>query len=172
MPWCSALRAQDSGGDAAILLQVRDQTGGFIPSAQVQILPSPSKVASNLRTDSNGNLLLDLPAGAYDLSVTSPGFVPEMERVQVKPGVGGARETISVVLQVGGCPPGCGVVVQSEGSPASSPVQSQVAKQDLRPPDCSAGDLDVNLVPQVKRPAESDAHWLALEIRNREQATC
>jgi hypothetical protein len=172
MPWCSALRAQDSGRDAAILLEVRDQAGGFIPDAKVQIRPSSSNLGSDLKTDSSGNLLLALPAGAYDLSVTSPGFVPGMERVQVKPGAGGAHETISVVLQVGGCPPGCGVVVESDGSPASSPAQSQVAKQDLRPPDCSAGDLDVNLVPQVRQPAESDAHWLALEIRNREQVTC
>jgi hypothetical protein len=58
MPLSSALRAQDSGRDAAILLEVRDQAGGFIADAHVQIRPSPSKVGSDLKTDSSGNLLL------------------------------------------------------------------------------------------------------------------
>jgi hypothetical protein len=44
--------------------------------------------------------------------------------------------------------------------------------QDSRPPECSAKQLDVNLVSPTDFATESDAHWLSVEFQNRESTAC
>ena len=165
---CSLLRAQESGKNHSIVLVVQDQTGAVIPDAQVQLRPSSNTPGTYLKTNANGNLRLDLSPGNYDLTVTSPGFIPSTQRLQIQTATSDT-ETIRIVLMIGGCPPGCHVVTVGEPSPASSPTLPAAAPQA---PDCSVRDLDVNLFPQLAPPTQSDAHWLAIDIRNREQTAC
>jgi hypothetical protein len=44
--------------------------------------------------------------------------------------------------------------------------------QSLQPPVCSPKQLDIKLSPQVESAPKSDLHRLAVEIQNRDQATC
>jgi hypothetical protein len=97
---CSAITAQDSSKTAAIVIEVKDPSGGFISGAQVQITPSPSNNAKNLITDFNGTLHIDLSPGIYDLSVASPGFAQAKGRLEVQ---NAAPRLVSFVLQVGFC---------------------------------------------------------------------
>lgn len=43
--------------------------------------------------------------------------------------------------------------------------------QDL-PPRCSAAQLDIRVLSDVESAPESDAHWLGVEIQNRDRLTC
>jgi hypothetical protein len=50
-------------------------------------------------------------------------------------------------------------------SVAASHAQGQPAR-------CSAAKLDIRVLPEVKSAAASDAHWLGVEIQNRDQFAC
>jgi hypothetical protein len=96
----SALPAQDSVKPAAIVIDVKDQSGGIIPNAQVQITPSPSDIGKSLTTDWEGRLHVGMPPGSYDVIVSSPGFARMKKRVEVQ---NATAQLVSVVLQPGSC---------------------------------------------------------------------
>jgi hypothetical protein len=124
---CSALPAQDSGKTAAIEIEVKDESGGIIPNAQVQIAPSPNDVGKNLMTDVDGRLHLDMPPGIFDLSVTSPGFARMKKQFEVQDAT---PQLVSVLLAPGWCSQGCGVV--TEASPLLSPEHLPAVSPDGR----------------------------------------
>jgi hypothetical protein len=97
---CSAVPAQDSIKTAAITIEVKDQSGGFIPNAQIQITPSPSNIGKSLTTDGDGRLRLELPPGNYDLTVASPGFAIMKKRVEAQ---NATPQLVSVLLAPGSC---------------------------------------------------------------------
>jgi hypothetical protein len=99
-----------------------------VPNAEVDIDPLP-KALPNLRTNKDGMLSLDLPAGMYDLTVKSPGFRTARKRAEIR---GGSRETISVVLDVGGCPPGTCVTVTGAPLPTDVPKDLRIRVLDAR----------------------------------------
>ncbi len=121
---CSALPAQDSIKTVAITIEVKDQSGGIIPNAQVQITPSPSNIEKKITTDGDGRLHVGMPPGSYDISVTSTGFARMKKRVEVQDAT---PQVVSVVLTPGSCPPDCfyeeAMARQAEQSVAVSPDQ-------------------------------------------------
>jgi hypothetical protein len=58
----------------SVTIQVTDPAGTLVSGARVQIDPWPSKHRPVLKTDGRGQVVLALPAGAYTLSITCPGF--------------------------------------------------------------------------------------------------
>lgn len=126
--FCNALPAREPGNTAAIMIEVKDQSGAIAPNARVQILPFPNTNGKDLTTDSDGKLSLNVPPGNYDLRVTLPGFLTYTKRIEVQ---NDSHQIIDVVLKVGDCPPGpCGIV--SNVFPVSFPDQSQAASPDGR----------------------------------------
>jgi uncharacterized membrane protein len=57
-----------------LTIQVKDETGWFVPGARIAIDPSPIASGSVLMADSQGQAILDLPAGSYTLSIAASGF--------------------------------------------------------------------------------------------------
>lgn len=100
---CSLLSAQGTKSTASVTIVVKDESGAFVPHAQIKLSPSPTTAPQNLETGADGELLVDLTPGSYDLSVTLTGFKRWNQHIQVPDT---APQTISVVLKVGGCPPG------------------------------------------------------------------
>ena len=124
--FCTALRAQEHSSLGDLQIQVEDESGGFVPNAQIQILPSTDAGSKDLKTDADGKLFRVLPAGSYDLSVKQAGFRPVTKRIQVQ---AGARQTVEVVLKVQSCGP-CNIV--TDVLPVSFPEQSQAVSPDRR----------------------------------------
>ena len=104
---CALLSAQETKSTASITIVVTDPSGAVVPHAQIKLSPSPTTAPLNLETGADGELLVDLTPGSYDLSVTLAGFKRWNQHIQVPDT---APQTISVVLKVDGCPPGCLVV--------------------------------------------------------------
>ncbi len=119
----SAAAAQ-VGDSVDTVIRVMDQTGASIQNAHVKVLRVSSTVGKDLTTDGEGKVSLDLPSGAYDVNVKSPGFRSMTQRIQVKPE---ARPIVDFVLQVGSCEP-CLALSDS----VSFPSQSQAISPDER----------------------------------------
>lgn len=83
----------------AIKGQVTDSEGAVIAKARVLIHLDPSGGGSSATedlivfTDSNGMYSLTLPAGFYDVFVSSPAFTPIAAKVRVKNGQPAAFST-------------------------------------------------------------------------------
>src|ERR1700679_413421 len=68
---------------------VTDTTGAVIARASVFVhkhSPSEDEVKLISHTDSNGEFVLTLPEGGYDILVTSPDFSAEVETVSILSG--------------------------------------------------------------------------------------
>ncbi len=102
LPVPSAALAQQAT-TKPITVQVDDQSGAPIPHAQIRLVPAPDPAPAKLETDEEGKLSLNLKAGIYSLSVSSPGFKNWSEDIHVsKPnGKANATQLCSVVLRVG-----------------------------------------------------------------------
>jgi hypothetical protein len=116
----SALAAQQTRA-VAVAIRVVDPTGSGVPRAQLRIVPAP-EAASNLETDTNGQLALSLNPGGYAIFVRVPGFknavthldvvnadLPHSDAPAPKP-----AQTFSIRLELG-----------ATGSPMVSPVSSK-----------------------------------------------
>jgi hypothetical protein len=93
---CAEVCAQPAP-KGSVTVRVTDQAGAVIPGASIEIDPSPSKSESALTTDNLGQAILNLPAGAYTLSITAPGFDKAILKIDVK---GGAGKSIVAALRV------------------------------------------------------------------------
>jgi hypothetical protein len=124
-----ATHAEQAPQNGSIVLFVTDVTGGIVPNAEVEIDPLPNAL-SNLRTNKDGMLSLDLPPGTYEFRVKSPGFGTVMKHVQI---TAGTQQNLNVALSPGGCSP-CVTVTSVPLSPwLSSPLPSSKAvPKDLR----------------------------------------
>lgn len=111
VPFSSALPTQEASKGSAIILHVADQAGGSVPSADVHLVPFPTGLREGLMTDHDGNLLLELPAGDYNVTVKAPAFFPASKFVEIKRD---SRQTIQIVLKAKSCPPGPCVPVTSK----------------------------------------------------------
>ena len=111
VPFSSALPTQEASKGSAIILHVADQAGGRVPSADVHLVPFPTGLREGLMTDHDGNLLLELPAGDYNVTVKAPAFFPASKFVEIKRD---SRQTIQIVLKAKSCPPGPCVPVTSK----------------------------------------------------------
>ncbi len=71
-PTVHALFTGTTGGISGV---VTDQSGAVVPNVRVVAVNSNTKAEYQTTTDSNGSyLLLDLPPGVYDVSVSAAGF--------------------------------------------------------------------------------------------------
>lgn len=111
VPFSSALPTQEASKGSAIILHVVDQAGGSVPSADVHLVPFPTGLSEGLMTDHDGNLLLELPPGEYNVTVKAPDFFPASKLIEIERD---SRQTIQIVLKAKSCPPGPCVPVTSK----------------------------------------------------------
>jgi TonB family protein len=93
-------RDQAQGGVGSLAGVVRDQTGGVIPGARVSVTSVDATIAPTITTGTTGEFVVtDLPAGAYTLAVSLPGFATSRNMIQIRAG-----QTVSVIvrLDIGG----------------------------------------------------------------------
>jgi hypothetical protein len=88
------------GGIGGISGVVTDQSGGVIANAQIRVFGEDGSVVSQSSTDGLGKYQIDLPAGNYHVSFSSPGF--KTTSVQGLSLGGGRGVAQNVMLQVGG----------------------------------------------------------------------
>ena len=84
---------------AHVLIKVSDPTGAPIPAASVQVFPVPLPQPSQMKTDQNGQLSLDLKLGGHALFVTGSGFKSEVRHIEVEQST--VEQVIPVKLQIG-----------------------------------------------------------------------
>src|SRR5580692_5466634 len=85
VPSFFSLLAQETVETGSIVLEVKDQSGAFIPNAHIQVAPGPKNIEKNFTTESDGKVRLDLSPGSYNVIVESTGFLAAKERIEVKP---------------------------------------------------------------------------------------
>jgi Carboxypeptidase regulatory-like domain len=67
--------------------KVSEKHGGPLAGARVSVSNVKTSVASSVATDVNGQFTVEnLPAGAYKITITADGCVPQEDKVTVKPG--------------------------------------------------------------------------------------
>src|SRR4029077_2785297 len=93
VPFSSALPTQEASKGSAIILHVVDQAGGSVPSADVHLVPFPTGLSEGLMTDHDGNLLLELPPGEYNVTVKAPDFFPASKLIEIERD---SRQTIQI----------------------------------------------------------------------------
>jgi len=81
----------------SVAVQVTDPAGVVVPGARVRIDPWPSRHPPVLKTDSRGQFVLALPARAYTLSITCPGFKRWTREIDIQ---GGGNQTVVAKLQI------------------------------------------------------------------------
>jgi hypothetical protein len=108
----SFLSAQDATG--RVVGSVTDPTGAAITAAKVTVINTETKVTRETQSDNQGNYqILDLPIGAYSVSVEHPGFsrvvtesqrlnINQSLRIDLKLSVGSTTETVQVQAQAVG----------------------------------------------------------------------
>lgn len=79
----AALNAQEHKA-YFVTICVADQTGAPIPNAQVRLIPAPVPVPEKMQTDLRGELSVQLEEGGHALFVTSQGFVPDVQHIEIK----------------------------------------------------------------------------------------
>ena len=86
-----------------VKITVSDPNGARIPHARIKIVPAPDNSASKLETDDAGIALFEVAAGGYALFVSSPGFRPASQHLDVGSAEDHAStpQTVAVTLQVG-----------------------------------------------------------------------
>jgi hypothetical protein len=100
----ASARAQN----ARVSGQVTDQQGGLIPEATVKVVNQQTLVTREIKTDASGNYTVSfLPAGNYQVTITSPGFSTTISPVialsagqafafDVKLAIGGEKTEVTV----------------------------------------------------------------------------
>jgi hypothetical protein len=87
--------AQAAGGSTtnatvatgSITGKVSEKHGGPLAGARVSVSNTKTSIASSVATDVNGQFTVEnLPAGAYQVTITANGCVPQEDKVTVKPG--------------------------------------------------------------------------------------
>jgi hypothetical protein len=83
----SGSSASATGPTGSITGKVSEKHGGPLAGARVSVSNVKTGVASSVATDVNGQFTAEnLPAGAYRVTVTADGCVPQEDKVTVKPG--------------------------------------------------------------------------------------
>src|SRR6516162_2929789 len=81
----ATLAAQATGNAGSITGTVTDPTGAIVPGATVQIHNPVSEFTRNTTTDSAGKFsFANVPLNPYHLTVTSQGFAPAAQDVEVR----------------------------------------------------------------------------------------
>lgn len=95
-----ALRLFGQATDGNLVGTVRDDSGAAVPEAQVKITNRTTNLETTTRSNGSGDYRFNnIPVGAYDLSVSAPGFRAMTERnVAVELN---KTATVNVSLQVG-----------------------------------------------------------------------
>ncbi len=100
--FCAALSiaAYGQASSAAIAGTVIDSTGAVVPGAKVEIHNPVSAFDRSTTTDSSGNFIFpNVPFNPYHLSVTSAGFAPHAQDVEIRSSV---PLNVKVTLSVAG----------------------------------------------------------------------
>ncbi len=95
--FCSAGSAQVVGKPASVVVVVKDQTGGYLPGAYIQVLALPNHFEKQLTADFYGHASFELPAGSYELWVSLRSFLPAAKHVELQDG---ANQRVDVVLEL------------------------------------------------------------------------
>jgi TonB family protein len=83
-------------GTGGLVGVVRDQTGGVIPGARVNVTSVDASIKPAITTDVRGEFFMtDLPAGAYELAVSLPGFRTSRNTIQITAG-----QTVTVIVRL------------------------------------------------------------------------
>ena len=158
LPIAAAARAQNAPSGT-----VTDPSGRPLADAAVRLNSLSGETSFDARTDHNGHFQLpEVPAGDYLLSVRSPGFSTQRQRVQLSGGgvtfalrlpVGTLRETVTVK--------------GASGAPGSDGARSVSTAAGYEAPVCSPTDLGGKLTPPRKirdvRPRYK-TEWLARNL--------
>jgi|GEM_PF-1838024 len=79
--------ASATASTGSITGKVSEKHGGPLAGARVSVSNIKTGVASNVASDVSGQFTVEnLPAGAYKVTVTADGCVPQEDKVTVKPG--------------------------------------------------------------------------------------
>src|SRR5438132_7600168 len=71
----SAGAGYTQGASGSVSGTVKDETGGLLPGASVQVTNADTSLTRTLVTDANGRYTApDLPPGPYEVKATLPGF--------------------------------------------------------------------------------------------------
>ncbi|WP_035347069.1 carboxypeptidase-like regulatory domain-containing protein [Edaphobacter aggregans] len=87
---CVHLIAQSTAKSAKVSGHVVDPEGAVIGKANIYVrrnMPAEEKIELATHSDANGNFVLNLPAGAYDVLVTSVGFESKVQTILVRAGI-------------------------------------------------------------------------------------
>jgi hypothetical protein len=87
---CVHLIGQSTAKLARISGHIVDPEGAGIGKANIYVrrnLPAEEKIELATHSDAYGNFVLNLPAGAYDVLVTSVGFESKVQTILVRAGI-------------------------------------------------------------------------------------
>ena len=116
--------------------KVQDATGARVPSAKVQVQAPEASLARETTTDANGNFhFSDLPGGAYQLSVSAPGFGTVNSEIVVQ--LGSVRDVVVTMR-----PPSARETVSVSGEAASVTMQPLDTTTAVHQAVVSAHDLE------------------------------
>jgi hypothetical protein len=98
MAACPAFAAQEIKQTGFVTIKVMDELGGAVTNAEVRFVERLSKEKNVRATDETGSAVVELAAGDYEVSVTSPGFQSlVIHFLEVRPG---EHKQSNVVLKV------------------------------------------------------------------------
>jgi hypothetical protein len=122
---CSALSAQEPGKAASVTVELTNEWGVPAQNEEVQILPLPKTEEKQPRTDCDGKLSLEVPAGKYELTANLPGFVSSTKEIAI---LSGADESFKIESITAAGYNGCRQV--SDVFPVSFPEQTRAVSPD------------------------------------------
>lgn len=109
--FAAQLDAQTSS-PATVTFRVVDATNAVIPGAHIQIAPAPKDLPTELATNRDGELTLNLQPGIYDIQVSSSGFQSLKQSIHVE---GSQKTLVRIRLHIGFA--ASGPVVTAQPSP-------------------------------------------------------
>ena len=98
--------SKDRPGQHTLTVEVKDQSGAFIPGAIVELRNDKNRPFIEMRTDPLGKAVLPVDPGRYVAFVTSCGFMRFSQNLDL---TSGSDQSVVAVLRVGesssgGCP--------------------------------------------------------------------
>jgi Tetratricopeptide repeat len=105
-------RSMPSRDNVRVIIEVKDQSGAFVPGALIQYQQVSGRSPHETHADVEGRAILQLVPGIYNFVETGKGF----RKFEGYFEAGRRDQVVTAVLRVGGCPPGPCVVVGRPGS--------------------------------------------------------
>jgi hypothetical protein len=129
---------------AHLEISVTDVTGAMVPGADIRISQASDTAQPIFETDKEGQLLVDVAPGSYEVSAVSPGFRRSKQQIEVS---GSEVRSVSFKLTVASCPPGPCLTVTAERETAPPPVSIRTPPVEALPAICKGKDFAQTGIP-------------------------